>query len=293
VSCIQPISHGKLNFNVDRSCFPSITCEPPPGAHGRFNRLFLYRQNLLARSVDRASWFSLFLSFIAIIISIYAAYNSHEQNRLTETLNYLTIDPEVVIHFYYPDFNNSNSSPTTPVENIGSLNIVALGNNSTSETPWVVVKNDGPISIVSLGVTSELFSFDKIKNNITEKMGITDPANDFGGNYGIFKNTLIPKESVSLPLARFSDKRDEYNKTYAISVYVFDLDYYRPSDMKYYNKRVIFFYDNGTVYRDRDFMNNSYYRSIMNCIGAQSFISKYQSYPPISFLMENITKSNG
>jgi hypothetical protein len=243
--------------------------------------------------VDRAAWFNLIISFIAIIISIYAAYNSHEQNRLTETLNHLTIDPEVVTYFYYPDFDNSNSSPTTLVANIGSLNIVALGNNSASETPWVVVKNDGPISIVSLGVTHELFSFDKIKNNITNKIGITNPTNDIGGNYVIFKNILNPKEFVTLPLSKISYELDEYNRTYGISAYVFDLDYYRPSDMKHYNKRAVFFYDNGTVYRDRDFTNNSYYRSIMKGIDSQSFISKNQSYPPISFLMENITKSKG
>jgi len=31
------VSHGKLNYHVGRSCFPSVTYEPPAWAHGRFN----------------------------------------------------------------------------------------------------------------------------------------------------------------------------------------------------------------------------------------------------------------
>jgi hypothetical protein len=226
---------------------------------------------------------AVFLSIIAIIIS-YGQYKlTEEQNRLTETLNHLTIDPKVDTHFYYPDFNYSKSIPTTPVGNVGSLNIVEL--NSSSGSPLVVVENDGLIGIASLGVKLESFYFDKITNNITGMTINTDPASDIGGNYVIFENILDPKEKVSLSLARYSDKRDEYNRTYAISAYVFDLDYYRPLDLKHYSKRVIYFYDNGTVYKDIDFTNNSYYQSIMNCIDSQ-YISNYQSYPPVSSLME-------
>ena len=31
---IQKVSHGKLIFSVDRSGFPSVTCEPLPGLMG-------------------------------------------------------------------------------------------------------------------------------------------------------------------------------------------------------------------------------------------------------------------
>lgn len=234
--------------------------------------------------MDRAAWFNLILSFIAIIISIYAVYNSYEQNRLTETINYLTIDPDVATYFYYPDFNSSNSSHKAHLADIGSLNIFALDNNSTSESPLIVVKNNGPISIVSLGIKHRFFSFNKAKNKIESSIQMTDSVNDIGGEYMIFKKILNPKEYVFQTLVNSNHEYDSYNNSYLILIYLFNIDYYRESDMKNYSMDVIYFVDNGRVYKKDDFINNRYYQTIVKDI--DSYPSRNgQNFPPVSFLM--------
>jgi len=164
-----------------------------------------------------------------------------------------------------------------------------LGNNSTSESPMIVVKNNGPISIVSLGVKHSFFSFNKVKNEIDMRAQMKDSVNDIGGEYVMFNKILNPKEFVFMPLLNAADEYDSYNKSYSILAYLFDIDYYRESDMKNYSMRAIYFVDNGKVYNEKDFLKNSYYQIIMKKIDSYNNMvpPDMQTFPPISFITEN------
>lgn len=193
------------------------------------------------------------LSIVAIIIALSSAYIAYEQNELTKELNHLNIDPQISCHFYYNAYN-------------------------TSESPYVVIKNEAPIRVIDVGVKHAMYSFDKVEKKILSGGIWGNGLEDIGCDYMLFQPVLAPKDFITSPLARYSGNLSTF-----ITIYSFDIDYYRAEDMKHYSNRAIFFIDNGKIFENRDFINNEYYPDILKEINSFSFPSN-QSYPLISQL---------
>jgi len=194
------------------------------------------------------------LSIVAILIALSSLFISYEQNEITKQLNHLYIDPQIACHFWY---NADN----------------------TSESPYVVIKNEAPIEIIDIGVKHKFYYFDKVEKKISDGVSIGNGLEDIGGDHMLFEPILAPNDFITSPLVRMDSK----NLSRFISVYLFDVDYYRAEDLKHYSNRTIFFIDKGKVFKNRDFINTEYYPYILKEINSFSFPAN-QSYPLISQL---------
>jgi hypothetical protein len=108
-------------------------------------------------------------------------------------------------------------------------------------------------------VKHKLYYFDKIEKKILDGVMMGNSLEDIGGDYMLSKSILAPKDFIASPLARMNSE----NSSRFISVYLFDIDYYREADMKHYSNRAIFFIDNGKIIENKDFVNNEYYLYIL------------------------------
>lgn len=194
------------------------------------------------------------ISIVAILIALSSLYISYEQSEITKQLNHLYIDPQITCHFWY-------------------------NANNTSDSPYVVIKNEAPIKIIDVGVKHKFYYFDKVEKKIYAGVNIGNGLEDIGGDYMIFQPILAPKDFITSPSVRMDSK----NLSRFISIYLFDVDYYRAEDLKHYNNRTIFFIEKGKVFKNRDFIDNEYYPYILKEINSFTFLSN-QSYPLISQL---------
>jgi hypothetical protein len=206
-----------------------------------------------------ANW-TLGISIVALLISGISLYYSYEQIKILKETNYLQIEPDISCYLDYPK----------------------------NENPTVVIKNNAPVKIVSIGVKHKLFEYNKNNDKISLAASMGNIVDDFGGDYMLFKPELGPKEFIMSQLAKISW---DGNQSQFVIIYLFEIDYFRESDMKYFNKKEIFFIDGGKVYRHQIFVNNPNYRKIMAKINSYSFPEAITSYPPAQIIAD-ISKNN-
>jgi len=176
-------------------------------------------------------WVPIIISTIALLISCISYSNVRK-------LNYQHIKPGISCKLNYP----------------------------LKDNPTIIIKNESPIKIVSLGIKHRLFTFDKRTNEV----GIGVLAGDaLGGENMIFQEELGPSAFTYQQLIKISE--NGHHPTGKIIIYLFNMRYYRPTDMKQYDDREIYFVDEGTVYTHKEFMDNPYYKDIISQIQACSF----------------------
>ena len=111
------------------------------------------------------------------------------------------------------------------------------------------LKNKSPISVVNLSVAHKYFIyFDNAKRYVIESRSASSLLDSPGQNW-IFKKKLDPNESTG---------RKEQDIWYQLNAHeeskknivtaIFEITFYRESDMKQFNNKAIFFLDNEKIY---------------------------------------------
>jgi hypothetical protein len=119
------------------------------------------------------------------------------------------------------------------------------------------LKNKSPISAVNLSVSYRKFDF-SIKSNkyIIERPAASSILDSPGENW-IFKPKLNPNEPIGRKDSQIISIYDFY-KNQRIDIIVaaiFDITFYRESDMKKYNNKAIFFFDGERIFSYQNALN--------------------------------------
>jgi len=168
------------------------------------------------------------MSVIALVISLVAAFYTHKHVKLYESSFYHHIEPAIKCMFDFPEDSN----------------------------PLFVVTNDGDIDVHSLSVMHSIYTFNKNKEEL--KIGIK--AGRELSDRMIYREILRPTERVSQELIRVN-----YVDPF-MAVYMFEVKYYVWKDMQKQSKRELFFIDEGKVYKHFDFKDDVNYKKIMQQI---------------------------
>ena len=195
------------------------------------------------------------ISLLALLVAAFSAYYSYDQDKIIKDINYFHIDPEIECIFNYPQI----------------------------DLPTIIIKNKSPIKIVSFELSHTFYEFDKGNKEISLYYSVGNTIDDFAGRNAIFEQELDPHEIVYMPLPKL--EQDGHHPTNMIFVYLFDMSYYRATDMKYYSERRLYFVDNGTIYNHSEFMKAADYSDIMKCITDHPF-KNYDNWTRT----ENLTK---
>lgn len=192
------------------------------------------------------------MSLLALIIAIVAAYFAFDQNKIAKKLSHLHIIPEVKSMFIFPLKGN----------------------------PIYSIINTGDIPIVSLSVEHSMYVFDKkvLKITTASKMGY------MFGDRMIFTEELYPTQIKKQELMGVNPVQDR------VIVYKFDLKYYRSTDMTVYKKQEIFFVDDGVVIKHSDYRKNTNYFTIMTGIENTTFPSNQYDPDKLKNIIENLDK---
>jgi hypothetical protein len=112
-----------------------------------------------------------------------------------------------------------------------------------------VLKNESPIPVVNLSVTFKAFDFDlKLNKYIVERPASSSIFDSPGENW-IFKSKVNPHETIGR-IDTFIVKMLDLNKEKIdlIEAMIFDITFYRESDMKLFQNKAIFFFDGEKIY---------------------------------------------
>lgn len=158
------------------------------------------------------------ISFFALIVAVISLAISLRSCQLVEVTNYLHIIPQLEVSY----LQNENSD-------------------------FLVLRNKSPIDIISLSVNYRAYGFDKEQNRYRIVMaGGKNIIDDLWENW-IYKTKLAPNKIVSEFLGELSSGSKSPQGKFIV-VRVFNIVYYRPSDMSRFEKREIFFLDGGKIY---------------------------------------------
>ncbi|MEA1946567.1 MAG: hypothetical protein U9N83_04605 [Thermodesulfobacteriota bacterium] len=105
------------------------------------------------------------------------------------------------------------------------------------------LKNKSPIPVVNLSVSHKSFDFySKLKKYVVERPAVSSILDSPGQNW-IFKQKVEPNESICKKeyqiISRFKFYEGKLNLIVAA---IFEITFYRESDMKQFNNKAIFFW---------------------------------------------------
>ena len=173
------------------------------------------------------------LAAIAAIISALFAYN---QNKMVRRQLNLHISPEISI----------------------DLNIFEKHGYFQ---PVLSIRNESPINIISLSSDYYFFHFDKSDKKFSYQ-GSSLTEEQFFQRHLLYQKKL---ESNDFCVAELGDvisvKANEFLGS--IFIYIIFSNYYRESDMKRFDNKRIFIFENGKIYQHTDFMNHTDYVNIL------------------------------
>jgi hypothetical protein len=203
------------------------------------------------------------ISLLALIIAGFSAYYTYDQDKIIKDLNYFHVDPKIECILNYPQ----------------------------NDLPIVIIKNKSPIKIVSFGLSHTFYEFNKESKNISLYYSVGNTIDDFAGENAIFEHELDPHGIVYMSLPKL--EQDGHHPKDMIFIYLFDISYYRATDMKYYSERRLYFVDNGTIYNHSEFLKTQYYNNIMDNIDKYS-PKRYDNWTKMENLAEilSIKKNN-
>jgi hypothetical protein len=179
----------------------------------------------------RFTWYWLqkkWMSLLALVVSLASLALGIMSFTFSRGLAHLHMEPTVKCLFDFP--NDAN--------------------------PVLLVTNNGDIAVASLSVTHSFYVF----NKSTLDLSAAGQSGNLFRDDVLYREELRPADYVSLELVRF-DPVDGF-----IGVYVFDLKFYRQSDMRSFCRREVFYVDEGRVYSRSEFMKTTSYRPIMEQI---------------------------
>lgn len=190
---------------------------------------------------------NIIISLLAFIVALISLGISLRSCRLEERVKHLHIVPQMEVSYL-----------------------------QKKDYDFVVFRNTSPIEIVSLSVNYKAYGFDKEKGKYRIVMaGSKNVIDDLGRNW-IFKSKLAPNEIISEFVGELSSGSKSPQEKLIVTR-VFDITYYRPSDMSRFGKREVFFIDNGKIYTYNEARKIEALRSPLEQLDA--FIQKYLDEP--------------
>jgi len=165
------------------------------------------------------------ISVLALGVSVWSVRVNVERNRIARSLAHSHIEPTVKCLFDLPEDGN----------------------------PVFLVTNNGDIPAVSLAIAHNLYVFDKATLELT----MSSQAGNLFTDDMIYREELKPTEYVSQELLWVGPVEE------LIAVYLFNLRYYRETDMQRFDRQETFFVDDGQVYSHSEFRRTTSYRPIM------------------------------
>lgn len=112
-----------------------------------------------------------------------------------------------------------------------------------------VLKNESPIPVVNLSVGYTTYDFSMKLNKYLAQRPATTTIFDSPGKNWIFKPKVEPNEPIGKKdtqiISRFEFFKDLPEM---ISVHVFEITFYRESDMKQFHNKAIFFFNGERIY---------------------------------------------
>jgi hypothetical protein len=124
-----------------------------------------------------------------------------------------------------------------------------------TRNPSVIIKNSGPIAAVSLTAAIDIYVYDTKENRIDEliKTGFK------GFAYAISTKELQPFTDIEHSTLGINGKD-------IIAIYSVSVNYYRESDMKFFELNEYFFIFDKTIYNNDEFKNDARHQVIINKI---------------------------
>jgi len=118
------------------------------------------------------------------------------------------------------------------------------------------LKNKSPISVVNLSVSHKSFDFDSKLNKYVVERPAASSIFDSPGQNWIFKAKVDPNEQIGEKeyqiIARFNFYEGKIDLIVAA---IFEITFYRESDMKLFNNKAIFFFDGERIYSYQNALN--------------------------------------
>jgi hypothetical protein len=126
--------------------------------------------------------------------------------------------------------------------------------------PTFKIYNDGPIKVVSMDVMYHMYVYNL--DNSSYMNGGT-----LGSTKGKFKYIFEKEFDVFAESKKgaFNLSMDFPNQ-HVVAVNIFDIRYYRDSDLKEYRRKDIFFIDNGVISTHREYMKNPRYFEVVSYV---------------------------
>ena len=130
--------------------------------------------------------------------------------------------------------------------------------------PVVTIRNLSPIKIVSLGADYQFLNFSKSKKRFVWQ-GSSLTTKQFFQNYPLYEKKLEPNDFVSAELGDvIAGEREKH--TGNIFIFVIFVVYYRESDMEKFNRKEVFFWEDGKLFTYSDFISNPNYEDMLMTI---------------------------
>jgi hypothetical protein len=124
------------------------------------------------------------------------------------------------------------------------------------------LKNKSPIPVVNLSVSYKKFDFAvKLNKYIIERPAASSIFDSPGKNW-IFKPKLNPNESIGRKDYQIISMFDFYDGRVDIIVAaIFEITFYRDSDMKKFNNKAIFFFDGERIFSYQNALSQEHLKS--------------------------------
>lgn len=135
--------------------------------------------------------------------------------------------------------------------------------------PQLLIRNEGPTEVVSLSASALTIVYSKLSRELRFSGVGPDESYATEPIYSSLKpGSAIKKSCMRLPVNKADD---------LIEILVFDVSYYRKTDMKKYTREVLFFVEKGMIYSHKEFRRHEHYDDIRMKI--DPFIrAKYQLF---------------
>lgn len=168
------------------------------------------------------------MASLALLVAALSAYFARQQNEVAKSLAHLHMEPVV---------------QTT-------MDIADTGH------PVFVVQNDGDIPIASLSLRHSMYGFDAR----TKDVAVEVRSGTIMSERMAFVENLPPARFHREELVTLSPSPPN------VAVHVFDIQYYRASDMKQFRRTEYWFVDGGQAFDHKTYRSNPNYRDAMQAI---------------------------
>jgi hypothetical protein len=112
-----------------------------------------------------------------------------------------------------------------------------------------VLKNESPIPVVNLSVSFKSYDFSIKTNEYIAERPASSSIFDSPGENWIFKPKVNPNERISRKDTQIVSMYEAYkDEAKMLSTIVFDIIFYRESDMKQFQNKAIFFFNGEKIF---------------------------------------------